>query len=195
MIIWLNGAFGAGKTQTAFELHRRIPGSFVYDPEEAGFFIRSNIPDTLKTPDFQDYPLWREINFRMLLDMDSRFDGNIICPMTITNKSYFDEIIGQLRQCRCDVRHFILWANAATLEKRLASRLEGKNSWAYQQIPRCLAAFESSITEGIIDTRELTVSQTAEKIASLCSIELLPDERSTARKKLDSIATQIKHVR
>jgi chloramphenicol 3-O-phosphotransferase len=33
MIIWLNGAFGAGKTQTAFELHSRIPDSYVFDPE------------------------------------------------------------------------------------------------------------------------------------------------------------------
>ena len=36
MVIWLNGAFGAGKTQTAYELHRRLPDSFVYDPENAG---------------------------------------------------------------------------------------------------------------------------------------------------------------
>lgn len=44
MIIWLNGAFGAGKTQTAYELRRRLPGSYVYDPENAGFFIRDNLP-------------------------------------------------------------------------------------------------------------------------------------------------------
>ena len=42
MIIWLNGAFGAGKTQTAYELHRRLPGSYVYDPENAGFFMRAS---------------------------------------------------------------------------------------------------------------------------------------------------------
>lgn len=38
MIIWLNGAFGVGKTQTAFELHSRIPNSFVFDPEQIVFF-------------------------------------------------------------------------------------------------------------------------------------------------------------
>ena len=31
MIIWLNGAFGAGKTQTAYALRRRLPGSYVVD--------------------------------------------------------------------------------------------------------------------------------------------------------------------
>ncbi|MEI3604813.1 hypothetical protein SPD48_03840 [Pseudogracilibacillus sp. SE30717A] len=47
MIIWVNGAFGSGKTQTAYELHRRISNSFVYDPEIIGFFIGKNIPKEL----------------------------------------------------------------------------------------------------------------------------------------------------
>ncbi|CAI6224437.1 hypothetical protein NRS6186_01805 [Bacillus subtilis] len=41
MIIWINGAFGSGKTQTAFELHRRLNPSYVYDPEKMGFALRS----------------------------------------------------------------------------------------------------------------------------------------------------------
>ena len=57
MIIWLNGAFGAGKTQTAYELRRRLPGSYVYDPENAGFFIRDNLPPGLGLDDFQDFPM------------------------------------------------------------------------------------------------------------------------------------------
>ena len=40
MILWLNGAFGAGKSQMAFELARRLPRAFVYDPERAGCFMR-----------------------------------------------------------------------------------------------------------------------------------------------------------
>ena len=43
MLIWLNGAFGVGKTQTAHELHRRLPDSFIYDPEQAGYFMREKI--------------------------------------------------------------------------------------------------------------------------------------------------------
>ncbi len=34
LIIWINGAFGFGKTQTVFELHRRQKPSYVYDPEK-----------------------------------------------------------------------------------------------------------------------------------------------------------------
>lgn len=60
MIIWVNGAFGSGKTQAAYELHRRIPNSYVYDPENAGYFIRDNLPADVKRGDFQHYPMWRE---------------------------------------------------------------------------------------------------------------------------------------
>ena len=40
MVVWLNGAFGAGKTTCAFELNRRLADSYVFDPENAGYYIR-----------------------------------------------------------------------------------------------------------------------------------------------------------
>jgi hypothetical protein len=33
MLLWINGPFGGGKTQTAHELQRRLPGSVICDPE------------------------------------------------------------------------------------------------------------------------------------------------------------------
>jgi adenylylsulfate kinase-like enzyme len=32
MLLWINGPFGGGKTATAYELNRRLPGSVVCDP-------------------------------------------------------------------------------------------------------------------------------------------------------------------
>lgn len=44
--VWLNGSFGVGKTQTAFALRRRLPGSFVCDPEQLGFGLhRMTLPE------------------------------------------------------------------------------------------------------------------------------------------------------
>ena len=40
MLVWINGPFGGGKTATAYELHRRLPGSAVCDPEHVGFGMR-----------------------------------------------------------------------------------------------------------------------------------------------------------
>ena len=39
MIIWINGGFGAGKTTLAEELHRRLPDTIVYDPEDVGLML------------------------------------------------------------------------------------------------------------------------------------------------------------
>ncbi|MFD0693127.1 hypothetical protein ACFQZT_03390 [Paenibacillus sp. GCM10027628] len=111
MIIWINGAFGSGKTQTSFELYRRIPNSFVYDPEHAGYFIRKNIPKELSGGDFQNYPMWREFNYQMLAYISKEFKGTIIVPMTVVDPLYFDEIVGRLRNNNVTVHHFTLWAS------------------------------------------------------------------------------------
>ncbi|GHG01080.1 hypothetical protein GCM10017783_11610 [Deinococcus piscis] len=57
-ILWINGPFGVGKTQAAYALAQRLPGSFVCDPEQLGFALQRMTPPLLRG-DFQDIPLWR----------------------------------------------------------------------------------------------------------------------------------------
>ena len=194
MIIWLNGAFGAGKTQTAYELRRRLPGSYVYDPENAGFFIRDNLPPGLERDDFQDFPLWRSFNLELLDYAASRYDGHIIVPMTVTNRVYYDELVGALAQ-KHQLRHFILWAGADTLRKRLASRLERPGSWGNQQIDRCLQAFETAVTEEKVYTDNLNIGQAADKLGELCGLKLTTDQRNPVRRWADRLAVQLGHIR
>src|SRR4051812_373278 len=111
MIIWINGAFGAGKTQTAFELNRRIPNSFVYDPENIGYFIGKNIPNNIKKDDFQDHDIWRELNFSIIKYIEDNSEGVLIIPMTVVNPKYFNEIVGKLRGQGVEVKHFSLMAS------------------------------------------------------------------------------------
>lgn len=194
MIIWINGAFGSGKTQTAYELHRRLPNSYVYDPENAGFFIRKSLPKPVQLADFQDYPMWRTFNRDMLDYIAAHDTGDIIVPMTVTNRAYFDEIIGALSR-KYEVKHFILYAEKAVLLKRLASRLEGKNSWAAQQIDRCIKAFDEEITETKIFTDHMDISQAAEIIGELSGVSLLEDRRSSLKRRFDRLAVQCRHIR
>lgn len=195
MIIWINGAFGAGKTQTAYELNRRIADSFVYDPENAGFYIRENLPKNLKVGDFQNFPMWREINYSMLKYIKDKYDGIVIVPMTICNEEYFNEIVVKLRNNGVVVKHFVLSASKETILRRLKSRGEGKNSWAAQQAERCIEGFNNSIFQEHIDTNNLSVDDVVNKIAELSGISLLPDGRSKVRKRVDCILTQIKNIR
>ena len=194
MIIWLNGAIGAGKTQTAYALRRRLPGSYVYDPENAGYFLRANLPPALRPADFQDLPLWRALTVEMLRFLAEHHDGDLIVPMTVTNRAYYDEIIGGLSK-EYEVRHLILCATRETLKKRLASRLEGRRSWGALQMERCLRAFEEDITEQKLLTDGLTVEQAAERAAEAAGLTLPEDRRSGPRKAFDRVVTQIRHIR
>lgn len=194
MIIWVNGAFGAGKTQTAHELKRRIPKSIIYDPEQVGYFINKNIPKELTKGDFQHHEIWREFNFKTLKYIHSHFNGTIIVPMTIVNPQYYEEIIVHLKDEGIDVHHFVLEASKEILQRRLKSRFEKKNSWPEQQIERCLAGLAHPVFEGHIDTNDLTTEQVAETIASKLHIQLLPDERSELQKRWERFVMRVKRV-
>ncbi|GGO01175.1 AAA family ATPase [Saccharibacillus kuerlensis] len=172
MIIWINGAFGSGKTTTAEKLHQRIPGSFFYDPEQAGYFIRDNIPASLHKSDFQDHALWRKINLSMLSTFAREYKGTIIVPMTLVSPQYFDELIGGLRAQGIEVRHFALLARKETLLQRLLGRGEDPDAWCIAQIDRCLSALSQEEFSIPIFTDELTPGEVANTIAAACGIEL-----------------------
>lgn len=195
MIIWLNGAFGSGKTTCAYELHRRLPDSFVYDPENIGYFIRGNIPKEALKPDFQDYEQWRMFNYEMLLYICRSYKGTIIVPMTITNRQYYEEIIERLAAHGVEIKHLILYADKETLIKRLNKRLERGETWAKAQIDRCIEAFTHTITEEKIRTDNLAIGDVVEQVAQRSGLELTPDRRSKLRKLIDRAIVLIKHIR
>jgi hypothetical protein len=195
MIIWINGAFGAGKTQTAYELHRRIENSFVYDPENLGYFIRKNIPKSMEKGDFQDHQLWREFNFKLIKDIAEKYEGVLIIPMTIVNPEYFNEIVGSLRSQGIIVKHYTLIASRETLLKRLKSRGDGVNSWPAQQIDRCLKGLLNGIFEEHIDTEGMSIDDVVCKIAQMSDLNVEPDNRGTIRKSISRIYIQLMHIR
>lgn len=130
MLIWLNGAFGVARHRRRTSCTGRLPDSFIYDPEQAGYFMRANLPEVWQGIDFQDYPMWRSTNYEMLRYICQSYAGVVIVPMTLTNRIYYDEIIGALLRDGIDVRHFILSAPPQVIHKRLRKRLERKNCWA-----------------------------------------------------------------
>jgi len=193
MIIWINGAFGAGKTSTAFELNRRLPDSFVYDPENAGYFIRKNSPAEFQGGDFQDIELWREMNYKHISLIVSKYSGTLIIPMTLVNPVYYDEIIGRLKSDGLDVRHFILYASKNEIKRRL--RLRGGDTFALQSIDRCINAFDNLITGEKIDTERMGIDMVVNEIAQRCGILLMPDKKTKFGKFLFRIGVLIKHIR
>lgn len=174
MIIWINGAFGAGKTETAHELHRRLSSSFVFDPENVGFYIRENVPKAASREDFQDYPMWREFTCSMLRHIEREYEGMIIVPMTVVNPQYFSEIVERLHDDGISVHHYALCASPERLLERLKKRGEGQTSWAAQQIDRCMAGLSHEAFAHHLDTNDLSIAEVVEIIASMSHVRLDP---------------------
>ncbi|WP_028610908.1 AAA family ATPase [Paenibacillus harenae] len=195
MIVWINGAFGAGKTQTAFELHRRTVNSYVFDPENAGYYMQKNMPKGIRKDDFQHYPMWRETNYAMLKYLDENYDGLLIAPMTVVDPAYFQEMVGRLRDNGVVVHHFALCASEDVIRKRLRGRGERNNSWAEQQISRCAAGLADDIFQQHIDTDHSSIKENVERIAASANIELFPDRRGVVKQAYDRVLTQIRHIR
>ncbi|MVX65671.1 tunicamycin resistance protein [Clostridium chromiireducens] len=160
MIIWINGAFGSGKSTTAELLHSKIEFSHIFDPEQVGYFLWDNFPAELKEKgDFQDIEIWRSINYQIIKHMHDNYNGVLIIPMTITDINYYNQIIGNLIENGVEVYHFILNADKENIESRLICRGECENSWAKQQIDRCLQAFARDINGEKINTNSVNVEQ------------------------------------
>ncbi|RXK17774.1 hypothetical protein [Macrococcus sp. DPC7161] len=92
-IIWINGAFGTGKTTCVEMLNKIINNSIIFDPEISGNMINSILPSKLKLYDFQDYKEWWIINNLLLKKLFYETTKIILIPMTITNQVYFYEIL------------------------------------------------------------------------------------------------------
>lgn len=200
MLVWINGAFGAGKTQTAFELHRRVGDSHVADPELIGFAIHKMLPARARA-DFQDRPQWRSAVVATLADAVAANDGPVIAPMTLVDPDYFDEIMSGLRGV--DVRHFALTASAETLRRRLrtrtgfvVARVTGRDeSWAMQQIDRCVTALASDRFAEHVNTDGRSVDEVVEDIAARAGLTLSAPRLSSARYQLRRAAVGVRHIR
>ena len=169
MIVMINGAFGVGKTSAAEGLVKKIPNSIIYDPEEVGFMLRNIIPRELKvkdgdTSDFQELELWRKLTVTVASDLIKKYNVNLIVPMTIYKKEYFDYIYNGLKKIDDSIYHFCLTASLDTIHKRLEKRGDIKGSWAYEQTSKCLKAYKEYNFNEYIDTEICTAKELVDSI-------------------------------
>jgi hypothetical protein len=221
MLLWINGPFGGGKTQTAHEIQRRLPGSVICDPELPGFGLRRMLPPELRgargrrplIDNFQDLASWRQGVVEVLDLALTEHDGVVIAPMTVTNSGYFAETVGRLRELGHDVRHFTLLAERETVLKRLrergfghllqnvGSKFGGKDaglrreSWAVQQLDHCLERLREPEFAEHLWTDHSTVPKTADRIAVLAGLRLRPNNEGALRTRLRQAGVGLRHIR
>src|SRR5437588_2465948 len=95
MILWINGAFGVGKTTVGRRLLDHWADAVVFDPELVGFLVRLTVPRDADV-DFQTLPLWRESVLEFALSLDRHYRGPIIVPMCVWARDHHDELLGGL---------------------------------------------------------------------------------------------------
>ncbi|PZT73600.1 MULTISPECIES: NUDIX hydrolase [unclassified Streptomyces] len=177
MIVWLNGAFGAGKTSAARELIDLIPNSTLYDPELTGTGLRTLLPQKklAEVTDFQDLPIWRRLVVDTAAALLAELGGVLVVPMTLLRQEYRDEMFGGLAARRIPVRHVLLAPEETILRARVAHRAECPGEaegvdptgrWAYDRIETYRSALHWITGDAhTIDNGALTPRETAERIA------------------------------
>lgn len=197
MLVWINGPFGGGKTQTAHELHRRLPGSVICDPEHVGFGLHRMMPRPLRG-DFQDLPAWRQGVVEVLELVLAQHDGTVIAPMTLVEPAYFHDVVGRLREGGHAVCHVALLAERETVVRRLRERGPGhavarvagwggglrRESFALAKLDRCLEQLRREEFAEQLWTDRLSIPQVAEHIARSAGLSLTPDDDGTLRGRL-----------
>lgn len=168
VVVWINGAFGVGKTAVARALVREWDGAVLFDPEPIGALLRRTIPREQHTDDYQDFPLWRRLTGETISGLLTDYGRPVVVPMTLTNDEYFTEIIGRLRAGGADVRHFALTARPATIKRRLLVRLMRPQPirWAWVRVERCCKALDRPEFREHITTDNLSVRDIAARISS-----------------------------
>ena len=124
VIVWLNGAFRAGKTTLAQELHRRLPDAVVYDPEDVGLMLWKWMRPN---GDFQHLPSWRELVVATALSLRRHQAETLIVPMSLIRDAYRAEILGGLADADEEVLHVFLEADAGVLRERLNARVTDRD--------------------------------------------------------------------
>lgn len=208
MLLWINGPFGGGKTQTAYEIQRRLPGSVVCDPEHVGFGLHRMLPPGLRG-DFQDLASGRQGVVEVLDLALTGHEDVVIAPMTVTDPGHFAETVGRLRELGHDVRHFTLLAERETVLRRLRERGlghllrlpgrkgagPGRETWAVSRLDHCLRRLREPEFAEHLWTDHATVPRTADRIAVLAGLTLRPHQGGPVRTRLRQARVGLRHIR
>jgi len=155
VIIWINGAFGAGKTTLATELLQRLPDAMQFDPEYVGFILRRWVPMP-DSGDFQDIPLWRTMTAAFAQGLVQEYQRPLIVPMTLVHPGYQAEVFGPIEKSGITLLHVFLDLPAAELRRRIDADTVTSDpvahAWRHRNAERCVAA-SATVPDGTLVLR------------------------------------------
>ncbi|HKF00169.1 MAG TPA: ATP-binding protein [Actinomycetes bacterium] len=167
MIVWLNGTFGAGKTSTANELVRILPGARIYDPAVVGTMLRHVLSDPVG--DFQDWPPWRPLVVQTAAEVHRYTGGILVAPAALLRPEYARQIFEGLAAVQLATRHFVVHADEDELIRRIwhdRTVPQETQRWRLEHLAgyRAALGWLPGVAE-ILDTTRLTPAEAAREIA------------------------------
>ncbi|HYK41944.1 MAG TPA: AAA family ATPase [Thermoanaerobaculia bacterium] len=167
MVVFVNGAFGVGKTEVSRLLVRRLRGATLYDPEPAGVLLQRLRALTRRpVSDFQDLPSWRRATVRGIR-LARAVRRVVVVPMAFSNLEYLREVREGVRRFDGDVRHFCLVAPLAVVLDRLARRSLGSPAdveWQRTRAAECCAAHRGEEFAEHVSTDRVDPSEVAARV-------------------------------
>jgi hypothetical protein len=165
MIVWINGAFGVGKTTTA-ELLARDTALRLFDPEHVGFLLRAELADQA-FEDFQELEPWVRL-VPVIADEIARFTGcDLIAVQTVLVEDRWQQLRTGLESRGHQVVHVLLDADEATLRSRIDADPTGAgprvHGWRHDHVLAYVAA-----RPWMLEAADLVVgtsSRSAEEVA------------------------------
>jgi len=169
MLVWVNGAFGSGKTTLVRELRARLPEALVFDPEEVGVLLASIVE--VPTGDFQDLRQWRRQVATLAAGLVEEYRRPLLVPMTLVQPAYRAEIFSALERAGVELLHVFLDVPLEVLVRRIQGRTppHGRSTeqafgWVMSKLPACIAAVDTLPAGTLVLDGELPTAALADAV-------------------------------
>jgi chloramphenicol 3-O-phosphotransferase len=176
MIVWINGAFGAGKSITAELIQRACPRTRLWDPEKVGEMLRTVVSD-ITVRDFQDWSCWREVVVATGHAVASQTGQDLVAPQTIVCQDYLQQITQGFQARSVPLFHVLLDAPTETLRNRIHGDVDKPASeWRLERLDDYASA-RSWLRESadlVVDTAALSPELVAELIIDAAGLQRSP---------------------
>lgn len=167
MLLWVNGAFGAGKTTAAEGLAATRPSTRVFDPELVGFLLRRVIVEPVD--DFQSWPAWRVLVAETAVQLQAHYGGDLLAPMSLLHEPWAEEIFERVAASGVVQGHVLLHVEESELRRRIdTDEVEaGARQWRLDAIARYRAAEPWLRTLGwVLDTTHTSREDVQQRIGA-----------------------------
>jgi hypothetical protein len=194
VLLWINGTFGVGKTHVAHELHRKVPGSIVSDPELLGMGIQRMYPPELRV-DFQESPWWTTTVAELLTDLALRHPGPVIVPMTLADPDRHDLVFRTLHAAGVETRHVTLLASRDSVRRRVRARFEDPEGWPLQHYDGNDAALRSDRFGIHVHTDDLSLPGVVTEVGRIAGLPVAYSRADRVSLPLRRARTTFRHIR